>query len=579
VLIASLYIIVCSAKNRIRSRLRRLREPRYLVGAVAAVVYFYLTIFVRMRSPGGGRSRRTRQPPPEISLAALRAAGPSLVGLGLFVMMVLGWLFPGKSGLLEFTESEVQFLFPAPVTRRSLIIHRLLRSQLGLLFAAIVPALVFPSGSPASRAKFAVSMWIILVTMRVHFTGITLARASLLLRDADGRRRQWIAPAVIAGAVAVVATTIVRAFVLHPATDVGDFLNRFGEVVMSGAPRVILWPFVALARPLFAAWPGPFLSALALAIAVLALNVVWVLRSDDALQEITAQIEAQRDVPAVRSRVAPRTLAAGWTLSLHGRPELLFMWKSAMEMVRGVNAVSLLRWGGAAVGISVSLTSALLSATHSRGSAAALGLLALAIAGFATLLGPQIARNDLREDLLHLELLKTWPVRASALIRGEMLGPAAVLTGCAWLALLCALPLSAAAFTTRSLPMRVSVALALAILAPAIIVAQLTVHNAAAIVFPGWVPLGTQRPRGLDAMGQRLILFGGVIIALWIMLAPPAVAAGLVWFAFQGLLGPAVLVPAALVGTVLVGVEVLLATEALGPMYERIDLSAVERAD
>jgi putative ABC exporter len=582
VLIASLYIIVCSAKNRIRSRLRRLREPRYLVGAIAAVVYFYLTIFVRMRSPGGGRSRRSRQPQPEISLAAFRAAGPSLVGLGLFVMMVLGWLFPGKSGLLEFTESEVQFLFPAPVTRRSLIIHRLLRSQLGLLFAAIVPALVFPSGSPASRAKFAVSMWIILVTMRVHFTGITLARASLLLRGAggtDARRRQWIVPAVMAGAVAVVATTIVRAFVLRPATDVGDFLNRFGEVVTSGAPRVILWPFVALTRPLFTAWPGPFLSALALAIGVLALNVVWVLRSDDALQEITAQIEAKRDTPKVRGRAAPRAGAAGWTLSLHGRPELLFMWKSAMEMLRGVNAVSLLRYGGAAVGISVSLTSALLSATHSRGSAAAFGLLAVAIAGFAALLGPQIARNDLREDLLHLELLKTWPVRASALIRGEMLGPAAMLTGCAWLALLCALPLSAAAFTTRSLPMRVSVALALAILAPAIIAAQLTVHNAAAIVFPGWVPLGTQRPRGLDAMGQRLILFGGVIIALTIMLAPPAVAAIVVWFAFRGLLGPAVLVPAALVCTVLVGVEVLLATEALGPMYERIDLSAVERAD
>jgi hypothetical protein len=139
--------------------------------------------------------------------------------------------------------------------------------------------------------------------------------------------------------------------------------------------------------------------------------------------------------------------------------------------------------------------------------------------------------------------------------------------------------LSAAAFTTRSLPVRVSVALALAILAPAIIAAQLTVHNAAAIVFPGWVPLGTQRPRGLDAMGQRLILFGGVIIALTIMLAPPAVAAGLVWFAFRGLLGPAAFVPAALVCTVLVGVEVLLATEALGPIYERIDLSAVERAD
>ena len=31
---ASLYIIGCSAKNRVRMRLRRLREPRYLIGAI-----------------------------------------------------------------------------------------------------------------------------------------------------------------------------------------------------------------------------------------------------------------------------------------------------------------------------------------------------------------------------------------------------------------------------------------------------------------------------------------------------------------------------------------------------------------
>jgi len=37
-LFASLYIIVCSARNRLRVRLRRLREPRYLFGAIAGSV-------------------------------------------------------------------------------------------------------------------------------------------------------------------------------------------------------------------------------------------------------------------------------------------------------------------------------------------------------------------------------------------------------------------------------------------------------------------------------------------------------------------------------------------------------------
>ncbi len=42
---ASLYIIVCSAKNRLLVRLRRLREPRYLIGAIAGAAYFYFAVF------------------------------------------------------------------------------------------------------------------------------------------------------------------------------------------------------------------------------------------------------------------------------------------------------------------------------------------------------------------------------------------------------------------------------------------------------------------------------------------------------------------------------------------------------
>ena len=39
------------------------------------------------------------------------------------------------------------------------------------------------------------------------------------------------------------------------------------------------------------------------------------------------------------------------------------------------------------------------------------------------------------------------------------------------------------------------------------------------------------------------------------------------------------LVPAAAVCTVIIAIEVLLATEALGPAYERLDVMAVERSE
>jgi hypothetical protein len=185
----------------------------------------------------------------------------------------------------------------------------------------------------------------------------------------------------------------------------------------------------------------------------------------------------------------------------------------------------------------------------------------------------------MRQDLSHLELLKTWPVKASAVVRGELVWPGALLTGATWLCLAFALFLSTAIFTHTTFLMRTSAALAAAILAPALIIAQLTIHNAVALVFPAWIPLGNQRARGLDAMGQRIILLGGTWALLILMTIPGAIAGGLVWFAFRPFIGEAVFVPAALVCTAIMGLEVMIASEALGPAYDRLDLTTIERTE
>ena len=117
------------------------------------------------------------------------------------------------------------------------------------------------------------------------------------------------------------------------------------------------------------------------------------------------------------------------------------------------------------------------------------------------------------------------------------------------------------------------------ILAPAIIFAQFTIHNTTALLFPAWVPLGMGRPRGVDAMGQRLFMLGATWLMLIVVVLPGALAGGIVWFAFRRVVGWWILIPAAIVFTSIVGVEVLMATEMLGPAYERLDLTSVERGD
>ena len=203
----------------------------------------------------------------------------------------------------------------------------------------------------------------------------------------------------------------------------------------------------------------------------------------------------------------------------------------------------------------------------------------MVVVGFGTFMGPQVLRSDLRQDLEHLELLKTWPVPAGSVIRGEILWPALTLSVVVWLAIIVATALSPRAFPEVDVSGALSVAAASAIVAPGLIAVQYVIHNGVALMFPAWVALGGQRPRGLDAMGQRLILLGATWLALILMALPGAIAGALVGFVLIRWIGPVSLVPAALACVVALLVEAVAATEVLGAAYERMDVTDVERAE
>jgi hypothetical protein len=380
---------------------------------------------------------------------------------------------------------------------------------------------------------------------------------------------------LLLAALAIVGTPLARSFMTAPVTSVGDALARLGAVSVMALPHIVLWPFMAVARPFFAPWPGPYLAALGGSVLVLVAAIGWVLMSDEAFQDAAADAAA-KNVSAKTAQV-PRFRArdTGLSLSPTGRPELAFAWKAALQTMRIVDRRSLAR----IVAIVMSLSVIGVSVSRAEGLAVMLGVLSTVGAGFAILMAPQVLRMDLRDDLRHLELLKTWPVKASAVVRGELIWPGTLATAIAWVCIGLALFLSAGVFTRTSLDLRATVGAAAALLAPALIFAQFTIHNGVALMFPAWVPLGNQRPRGLDAMGQRLIMLSATWLALIAMALPGAAVGSIIWFAFRRFIGISALVPAAAACAVILGIEVLLATEALGPAYERLDVTAVERAE
>jgi hypothetical protein len=360
-----------------------------------------------------------------------------------------------------------------------------------------------------------------------------------------------------------------------PLTGPRDFFERVAEVSSSGAPRVLMWPFVALVRPMFAAGVGPFAVSLAGALIVLVAVTVWVLQSDATFEDAARQVaEAKGQQPKGKSaRYRARTVA--WTLGTSGRPEMAFVWKAAMQTFRVVDIRLLVRL----VAVLFALSVVAVSVGQRNGLLGAFAMFALTGAGFAMLLAPQAVRIDMRQDLQHLELLKTWPVRAADVVRGELLWPGALITALAWTLIAFATILSGGLFARLGTPLRVSIGVSVAVLAPGLAFAQLAIQNGMALLFPAWVTLGSQRARGFDAMGQRIITLAGSWLALLVMALPGAVAGGIVWFVLRLLVGSAALIPAAAVCSGLLLVEVLVITELLGPAYEQLDLLAVERAE
>jgi hypothetical protein len=574
---ATIYIMACSAKNRARRRLARLREPRYMIGAVVGIAYLYFAIFGRMRLNRMNDAPDRRRPTFVALFPALATTGPVLGGIGLLAMAAFSWLMPVGSRLLDFSRVETEMLFPAPVTRRQLLVYRLLRSQLAVVIGAVIFALVYPVGSVGARVRGLLSVWLLLTSSSVFFTGVTLWRAQTRStpRSIPARLANGIPLGLSIGGLAALALAVFARASETPIANATEAMNIIVQESRGPFVGIVLVPFVALVRPLFADSWSTFAAVIPGALAVYAALVCWILmagRAVDIVAEGTVErLVQQQTVRPSRYRARP----VRWVLAPIGRPETVFVWKNFLQTMRIVDRRVLLR----GVAILAWATFSVSLAARVRGVAQVVGIFAAFLSAFTVTMGPQIFKTDLRQDLLHLEVLKTWPLRAAAVIRGEMIWPACLVTLLTWVIGTVALTLSAAAFETTGLALRTAVGLAALVLTPGIVLAQFTVHNAAALMFPAWVLSGQGRARGVDAFGQRLIMLGGTLIVVIVALLPVAIIGGVMWLLFRGILGPWVLIPAAILGLVLMIVEVLAATEALGPAFERLDITSVERAE
>jgi hypothetical protein len=196
--------------------------------------------------------------------------------------------------------------------------------------------------------------------------------------------------------------------------------------------------------------------------------------------------------------------------------------------------------------------------------------------GFSVLLGPNILRNDLRQDLPMTDMLKGLPLPGWQLVLGEVLAPVSILVGLQWLVLLLALICCPNQWDHHPLPLltRLGAFFALAILLPAVDFVSLLIRNLAVLLFPAWFQLGKDGPRGFENTGQQLVLVIGQTFVLALSLLPPIAMFVAVWFLASFFYGPAfAFVAASVAALFILGVEAALAVRFLGGVFERFDLS------
>jgi hypothetical protein len=193
-------------------------------------------------------------------------------------------------------------------------------------------------------------------------------------------------------------------------------------------------------------------------------------------------------------------------------------------------------------------------------------------------LGPGFVRADLRQDLLQLDQLRSYPLRGSTIVAAEIASTTAILTAMQYVLLAFATLLAS---YDPNAPVPVAPAALIALVAlPTLNAITLTVANGAALLFPGWVRLGDGRAAGIEAMGQNVLAIFVSLILTMVALVPPLIVAALVASAVDAWtkqpMGIWSFVPAAPIAALVVFGELWLVIKWLGRVFARTDLAQIE---
>jgi hypothetical protein len=515
---ALFYLSWTSARNRFASQLRRIRTPRYALALIVGVAYIYS--FLLRPGMRGAAGTMLLGKPTEM-----------LATLLVFVTLTGAWVFGSDLTALAFTQAELSMLFPAPLTRRQLILYKLYRAQLAVVINAAIWVFLLKRGGTALPSPLrAIGIWAMFSMLNLHRLAAALVRASWGEHGKKGARRNaWSLLVFVALLALLAAGLIVHRAELLAVDGIGSFFTVLGSALSTGPARIALYPFHLVVAPTFARTTAEWSREIMPALAIIAVHVWWVLRTDTAFEDAAIEASAERAKRAEANRARRSTAAMGaprstatFQLAAKGHPAAAIFWKNMLCLRRTARLRLLI---GPAV-MAIALGAAFTSGRRDLGAFIATS--ALMLSAMLLVFGGRLIRNDLRHDMLNLALLKSLPMSTADVVLAEVASSALPMSVMQLALVIVAYVASMFALENPVGPaMRLGILIAAPFAVLALNGALLTIQNGIAVLFPGWTRLGPVVNTGVEALGQNVLATAANLISLGIgLLIPGALALG-----------------------------------------------------
>ncbi|AMW03965.1 hypothetical protein GEMMAAP_02190 [Gemmatimonas phototrophica] len=567
---AMLFLYWRSFINRLRSQAARVRSPRYLVAVALGALYLYWALFRNTRAGGA-------------PLASILTSDITLVVGSTLALLSSArwWIFGADRSALAFTPSEVQFLFPAPVSRRGLVHTKLLRMQLAIFVNTIIFSVIF-RGNATQLATWerALGWWMLFSTLAMHRMGASIVRANAVEHGGAGRKRGVLPLLIFGGLIGAVVYGLLMELPgirLASTGGIKMLITAITDALKAPVPWSALLPVRVLIEPIMTAGTAAWGMSLLWAGLIVTGHYFWVVRLDTSFEEAALEATQHRAERIQRFRASQMgqarskkgKLVSVPRLALTGRPEVAIAWKNVVAALRGGS------WKTQLVSFIIGLGAlAVVSRSASDGAGAAFVGVTIGWGAMLLFIGPLWMRFDLRLDLPRLTVLKTYPLEGWRIVAAEIAAVTVLHSITVWSLMTVPLVMflqDPELFLNSGATVPILVSIAVGV--PAFNALMFTIQNGTALLFPAWVRLGTES-RGFETMGQNLLTTGATTLVAAVALVFPVGLGALILWITNDWGGWSVLAATLLASAIIVA-ELWPVLRWLGTVFENIDVNEV----